>query len=64
VQQHINSDGHRSKSKVIAFSSLLDKFGVNAEDAHDSNCFRNSWGRPISCSQTHSFLQFIWLYFV
>ena len=37
-KQHTNSDDHNSKSRAIAFiafSSLLDKFVVNAKDAYD-----------------------------
>jgi len=35
VKQHINSAGHKSKPGTTAFSSLLDKFEVNAKDADD-----------------------------
>jgi len=53
VKQHKDSDGHKSKSRAIAFSSLLDKFGVNTKDVV---FFRNS--SDISCSQIQSFMQF------
>ena len=35
VKQHWNSDGHKSKSRAISFSSLLDKFGLKAKGAGD-----------------------------
>jgi len=33
--QHRNSDGHKSKSTAIVFSSYLDNFEVNSEVSDD-----------------------------
>jgi len=35
VKQHRSSDGRKSKRNTIASSSLLDKFGINDENADD-----------------------------
>jgi len=36
-KQRKNSEGHKDKSRAIAFSCFLDKLGVNAEDGDDVN---------------------------
>jgi len=35
VQQHENSDGHKSKSRAIGFRYILHEFGVNVKNADD-----------------------------
>jgi len=35
LMQHRNSDGHKSKSTAIVFSSYLDNFEVNSEVSDD-----------------------------